>query len=139
MAKKTKDRLYKEARELYLNTDLKLTDIAEQLGIKINTLYTISNREQWALLKDEKIKEIISDRNIMLNDRKLKSIEFYDTVMEKCIKLLDDEEIRGKELKSITETHILAEGRLFLLSKHMIETKKEEDGNDGILNELANM
>lgn len=139
MAKKTKDRLYKEARELYLNTDLKLTDIAEQLGIKINTLYTISNREQWSLLKEEKIKEIISDRNIMLNDRKLKSIEFYDSVMYNCKKILDDGEIRGKELKSITETHIMAESRLFLLSKHMIETKKEEDNNDGILNELANM
>lgn len=141
MAKKTKEVLYAEARELYLNTDLKLSEIAEQLGIKVNTIYTISNREKWALLKESRLKEIISDRNIMLNSRKVKSIEFYDKVLDKCNSLLYEEGVMGKELKLICETHILAETRLFLLAKEKLEVvEKDEEGNsEGILAELAKM
>lgn len=137
MAKKTREALYKEARELYLSTDLKFTEIAERLNIKINTLYTISTRESWALLKESNIKEIISDKNMLLNDRKLKSIKFYSDIMDKCISLLT-EPMGAKELKEVVATHIIAEDRLFLLSKSQLEeAKQDNDSGGGILDELA--
>lgn len=140
MAKKTKRELYDEARELYCYTDLSLQEIGEQLGINVNTLYKYSTKEKWVLLKESKVREAIKYKNIILSDRKLRNIKFYETVMDKCENLIKDSEF-FKEIKELVATFTIAEDRYFLLSKEkleVVENEKEEGGN-GILDELANL
>lgn len=130
-----------EARETYINSELSLSDIAEQFDIKINTLYTRSSREGWALLRADRIKEVISDRNIMLNDRKLRSLEFYDKALTKCYNMINDADVDAKSLKDIVATHIMAEDRYFLISKHtlMEQEEKNDNNSNSILDELSNI
>lgn len=132
-----------EARETYIHSELTLSEISEQFGINLNTLYTRSSKEGWALLRHNKIKEIISDRNILLNDRKLKSLEFYDKVLTRCYNFINSGmKLDAKELKEIIATHIMAEDRYFLISKHALIEKENGDNSNksnGILDDLANV
>lgn len=140
MAKKIKEDLYKEARELYIYTDLSLADISKQLNIKVNTLYTMSTREKWALLKTDKIKEVVNAKNTMINDRKLKSIEFYEKVMDLCSFLIGGD-LTSRDIKEYVATYNLAEDRFLLLASSPLEIKKEEKENNtgGILEELSEL
>lgn len=139
MAKKKGNPKIEEAREIYCTTDLSLQDIAEELGINVNTLYKYSTQEKWVLLKESKVRDAIQYRNQILLDRKLKDIKFYETIMNKCSELVEQVEV-GKELKELTATFILAEDRYFLLSKERLESNKEiASTGESILDELANM
>ena len=140
MAKKKGNPRIDEARELYCTTDLTLQDIADQLGINVNTLYKHSTQNKWVLLKESKVREAIQYRNQILIDRKLKDITFYEMVMEKCSSLVEVADT-GRELKELTATFTLAEDRFFMLSKETIEINKEESSSTGesILDELANI
>ena len=132
-----------EARETYINSELTLAEISEQFGVKLNTLYTRSSKEGWALLRNNKIKEIISDRNILLNDRKLRSLDFYDKALTRCYNMINSGvSLDAKELKEVVATHIMAEDRYFLISKHALMEKEDKDNNNksnGILDDLASV
>lgn len=140
MAKKTKEVLYAEARELYCYTDLTLSEIGDTLGINVNTLYKLSTKENWVLLKESKIKEAIKAKNIIISNRKLQNIKFYEDTMDLC-NTLKDEAYSGKEIKCIIEAHILAEDRYFLLAKEQLELVENDESNsaEGILEELASI
>lgn len=140
MAKKTKRELYDEARELYCYTDLSLQDISNQLGINVNTLYKYSTKEKWVLLKESKVRDAIKYKNIIISDRKLRNIKFYEEVMNKCESLMNDSDF-FKEIKELVATFQMAEDRYFLLSKERLEIIEQEndDKGTGILDELANL
>ena len=141
MAKKKGNQKIEEARNLYcFSEDLTLQEIADQLGINVNTLYKYSTQEKWVLLKESKIKESIQFRHQILTDRKLRDIAFYEQVMDKCESLVEVAD-SGRELKELTSTFALAESKFFLLSRENIELIKEESSStgDSILDELASI
>lgn len=138
--KSIKHNLFNQARELYLNTDNSLQDIALMLDIKVNSLYRRSQAEKWSLLKDTRIEEALNEKNELINERKVKNLAFYEEIMDRCKAMLNE----NSNLKEITETHILAETRFFLLAKENLTKSIEASINaqkekNSILEEIAKM
>lgn len=130
---------YMDIRNEYVRSDLTIVELAEKYGMVLSTVYGISRTQGWAMLKDNRLGEIMSERNSMLTSIKVEGINFYYDVMEKCKDLLENEDFESpKDLKLIQETYSLAIEKFLLLSKEklIVEEAKESASTEGLLDML---
>lgn len=128
-----------EARSMYVMDGHSIPVIAKHFKVAVQTIYALSYRENWNLLRESKSDELFKLRMGALNDLKAESMEFYRGCLEKCIQLLAEVD-KPLNLKFLVESRILAENRILLLAGEELEKKEEiKSKGDGLLDELAGL
>lgn len=123
---------WSKARQMYINENVTLAEVARKFGIIESTVYNRALREKWKLLKSQ-------DREGFKIDLKANSLDFWQKMADRTLDTIDS--VDDKLLKQLAETRIMVETRLCQLTGvSILEDSKEEESNGmSILDELAKM
>ena len=121
---------YAIARQMYIDNEVSIAQVAKATKINRNTLHQVKKREKWDILKQAQMNEILEARNQMIYDIKVRGIEFYSNILEKCNEMSSKKIYDPRIIKTLVECHKMAFDQMLLVGNAPLGQKHENKAKE---------